>query len=160
MDVHTITATFVINTYTVSASAGANGSISPASALVSYNSTTTFTVIPATGYSTVVGGTCGGTLNGTTYTTNPITGPCSVTASFTINTYTVTPSAGTNATISPTSPVVVNYDQTTSFTVTQTGGSVCSDSGTCGGTLSGTVSPYTYTTNPITANCTVIPNFN
>ena len=160
VDVHTITATFVINTYTVSASAGANGSISPASALVSYNSTTTFTVIPATGYSTVVGGTCGGTLNGTTYTTNPITGPCSVTASFTINTYTVTPSAGTNATISPTSPVVVNYDQTTSFTVTQTGGSVFSDSGTCGGTLSGTVSPYTYTTNPITANCTVIPNFN
>ncbi|MCI5140612.1 MAG: hypothetical protein D3909_02565, partial [Candidatus Electrothrix sp. ATG1] len=58
--------------------------------------------------------------------------------------YTVTPSAGSGGTISPDSPQTVAHGATTSFTVTaNTGYSISSVDGSCGGTLSGN----TYTTN-------------
>ena len=68
--------------FTVSASAGANGSISPTSASVNQNDTTSFTVTPDTGYviDTVSG--CDGSLVGDTYTTGVITADCTVSASF------------------------------------------------------------------------------
>ena len=72
----------VINAYTVSTSAGANGSISPTSATVGYGATTSFTITPNSNYAinTVTG--CGGTLSGSTYTTGAITSSCTVTATF------------------------------------------------------------------------------
>ncbi len=153
---HSATATFAITTYTVTPSAGANGTISPNTPqTVNYNGTTTFTVTPNTGYTASVGGTCGGSLVGTTYTTNAITTNCTVVASFAINTYTVTPSAGANGTISPNTPQTVNYNGTTTFTVTPNTGYTASVGGTCGGSLVGT----TYTTNAITTNCTVVASF-
>ena len=71
-----------VTSYQVSATAGAGGTISPASATVNADGTTTFTVTPKTGY--VVGGFtgCGGSLVGTTYTTGTINAACTVTASF------------------------------------------------------------------------------
>jgi hypothetical protein len=140
--------------YTVTASAGSNGTISPASRTVAYNSTTTFTVTPSAGYTASVGGTCGGSLVGTTYTTNAITANCTVVASFTINSYTVTASAGANGTISPASRSVT-HGSTTTFTVTPSANYTASVGGTCGGSLVGTI----YTTNAITANCTVVASF-
>ena len=69
--------------YTVTPSAGANGTISPSTPqTVNSGSTTAFTVTPNSGYVASVGGTCGGSLVGTTYTTNAITGNCTVVASF------------------------------------------------------------------------------
>jgi hypothetical protein len=68
---------------------------------------------------------------------------------------TVTPSAGSFGSISPAIPVSVTAGDTASFTVTPNAGYSASVAGTCGGTLSGT----TYTTNPITASCTVIASF-
>ena len=153
---HTISVTFAIDTFTVTSSAVGNGTISPASRVVSYGSATTFTVTPSTGYTAVMGGTCGGTLVGTTYTTNAITALCTVTATFTLNGYPVTPSAGANGTISPATPQTVSHGSTTTFTVTpNTGYSIGAVGGTCGGTLVGT----TYTTNAITAPCTVTAAF-
>jgi hypothetical protein len=77
-------------------------------------------------------------------------------ATFAIDTYTVTPSAGANGSIDPSTPQTVNYGLTTSFTVTpETGYHVASVSG-CGGTWTGT-NPYT--TGPITADCTVTATF-
>ena len=79
------TATFTINTYTVTPSAGAGGSITPNTPqTVNHGSTTTFTITPNTGYhiNTVTG--CGGTLTGNTYTTGPITADCDVTATFSV----------------------------------------------------------------------------
>jgi len=70
-------------------------------------------------------------------------------------TYTVTPSAGSNGTISPNTPQTVNSGSTTAFTVTPNSGYTASVGGTCGGSLVGT----TYTTNAITANCTVSATF-
>jgi hypothetical protein len=82
----TVTANFVIKHYTVTPSAGANGSISPDTPQsVDCGNTTSFTVTPDTWYSidTVEG--CSGTLSGTTYTTGEITGDCEVTATFVLS---------------------------------------------------------------------------
>ena len=97
--------------FTVTPSAGANGAISPSTAQkVVDGETTIFTVTPDTGYSTAsVTGTCGGNLIGTTYTTNPITDDCTVDATFVINTYTLTYTAGANGTITGTTPQTVDY---------------------------------------------------
>jgi hypothetical protein len=152
----TVSATFTLNTYAVTPSAGANGTISPNTVVnVGHGLTTQFTVTPSVGYTAVVGGTCGGTLVGNTYTTNTITGACTVSATFTQNTYAVTPSAGANGTISPNTVVNVGHGLTTAFTVTPNANYTASVGGTCGGTLVGN----TYTTNTITGACTVSATF-
>ncbi|MGD0885998.1 MAG: fibronectin type III domain-containing protein, partial [Thermodesulfovibrionales bacterium] len=134
----TVTASFSQNTYTVTPAAGANGSISPATAqTVNYNGTEVFTVTPSSGYSIASVTGCGGTLSGSTYTTGVVTANCTVTASFAMNTYTVTPSAAVNGSISPSTAQTVNYNGTEVFTVTPGSGySIASVTG-CGGTLSG-----------------------
>ncbi|MBS0582479.1 MAG: hypothetical protein JSS42_05185 [Proteobacteria bacterium] len=71
-------------------------------------------------------------------------------------TYIVTPSAGTGGTISPSTPQTVNSGATATFTVTPASGyQITGVGGTCGGTLSGNA----YTTNAVTANCTVSAAF-
>ncbi len=143
--------------YTVTASAGANGNISPTgSVAVNSGNTQQFTVTPSSGYTASMGGTCGGTLSGATYTTNAITANCTVTAAFAqAPQYTITATAGSNGTISPSGSVTVTSGGTQQFTVTPANGYTASVGGTCGGTLVGN----TYTTNSITANCTVSASF-
>ena len=71
-------------------------------------------------------------------------------------TYTVTPSAGTGGSISPSSRQTVNEGATVTFTVTANAGySIDSVGGSCGGTLSGT----RYTTAAVNSNCTVVASF-
>lgn len=70
-------------------------------------------------------------------------------------TYTVTPSAGANGSISPATPQTVNSGSTAAFTVTPNAGYTAAVGGTCGGNLVGA----TYTTNAVTANCTVSASF-
>uniref|UniRef100_UPI00188DD096 InlB B-repeat-containing protein n=1 Tax=Aliidiomarina indica TaxID=2749147 RepID=UPI00188DD096 len=86
----TVTAQYTINTYTVTATASTGGLITPSTTTVNHGETTTFTVTPDTGFSinTVTG--CDGTLDGNSFTTGAITAGCSVSASFNINSYTVT----------------------------------------------------------------------
>jgi len=67
--------------YTVTATAGPKGTISPVSRTVTDGATTTFTVTPNADYSASASG-CGGSLSGTTYTTGPITADCTVSATF------------------------------------------------------------------------------
>jgi hypothetical protein len=98
---------------------------------------------------------CSGTLNGNTYTTGPVTADCTVSATFAINTYTVTPTAGTNGAISPSTPQTVNYNQTASFTVTPSEGHHIGLVTGCSGTLVGS----TYTTGPVTDDCTISATF-
>ena len=74
--------------------------------------------------------------------------------------YTVTPSAGAGGSISPSTQQSVPYLSTKAFTITSsTGYFVNTVGGTCGGTLTGSVPNYTFTTNPVTANCTVVVSF-
>ncbi|HEU4662511.1 MAG TPA: proprotein convertase P-domain-containing protein, partial [Dokdonella sp.] len=74
-----------------------------------------------------------------------------------IVTHTVTPSVGTpSGSISPNTAQVVNDGDTTAFTLTPDAGfHIDTVGGTCGGTLAAD----TYTTDAITADCTVIANF-
>ncbi|MGH7249621.1 MAG: NBR1-Ig-like domain-containing protein, partial [Minisyncoccia bacterium] len=144
--------------YTVTGSAGTNGSIAPGAQTVVSGSTAQLTVTPNTGYNASASGCAGSptTSNGSayTYTTGPVTANCIVTASFTLKTLTVTGSAGSNGSISPSSRTV-NYGSNTTFTVTPSSGYQISSVAGCNGSLSGS----TYTTGAITANCTVTASF-
>ena len=77
-------------TYTVTPSAGANGTISPSTAqTVNYGSSLTFTATPSTGY-TVNTWSLDGTVvqtGGTTYTLTNITANHTVNVTFTLLTY-------------------------------------------------------------------------
>jgi len=92
----TVIANFAIDTFTVSTSFDATkGSISPTSRTdVQYNSTTSFTVAPLSGFHVTGVSGCGGTwdqnVGGSTYTTGSITQACTVSATFAANTLTVT----------------------------------------------------------------------
>ncbi len=76
--------TYVINNtvYTVSATAGTGGSISPASVNVNAGSTATFTVTPAAGYQINQISGCGKTGTSSPFTTAAISASCSVSATF------------------------------------------------------------------------------
>jgi hypothetical protein len=70
-------------------------------------------------------------------------------------THIVTPTAGTGGSIAPDTPQTVDDGATTSFTVTPDAHYQIADVTGCGGTLAGD----TYTTGPITADCTVAATF-
>jgi hypothetical protein len=160
-----VTAGFAINTYTLTYTAGPNGSIRGVSPqTVNYGASgTTVTAVPATGYSFVQWSDLS--------TTNPrtdknVTANITVTAAFAINTYQVTAAAGTNGKLDATtpSPAIVSYGATTAFKFdANTGYHVATVTNTCGGTgytnTSNSVSTYTYTTPAITANCGVTAGF-
>jgi hypothetical protein len=81
----------------------------------------------------------------------------SVTATFSLIPYTVTPSSGANGSIAPNFPQSVVPGSTTTFTVTPLAGYRASVVGTCGGSFN--VATGIYTTAAIVANCTVIASF-
>lgn len=89
---HTITAAFAINAYTITPTAGANGSITPgAPQTVSYSGTAVFTITPDMGYHVLevgVDGVTQGALGGYTFTN--VMANHTITAAFGINTYTLT----------------------------------------------------------------------
>jgi hypothetical protein len=153
----TVSATFLENPFTVTPSvAGLNGSLSPSTIqLVPRNSSATFTVTPSPGYAASIGGTCGGTLSGNQFVTAPVVANCSVTAMFTLITFTVTPIPGANGVISPDFARVIPQGHIATFSVTPAAGFSATVGGTCGGTLAGT----TYTTLPVLADCSVEPTF-
>jgi uncharacterized repeat protein (TIGR02543 family) len=122
--------------------------------MVNHGNTVSFTITPNIGYTGSVGGTCPGSLNDNTYITDPIISNCTVEASFTLNTYTVSGVSGTGGSITPGSKEVYHGD-TSVFTVDANIGYKISEVTGCGGSLSGS----TYTTGPITSACTVISSF-
>ena len=162
----TVVAHFAIDQHAVTPSVvGGNGTISPSTVVqVDHGATTVFTLAPAANYHVAsVDGTCGGALSGpnnTTYTTNAVTADCTVVAHFAIDQHAVTPSVvGGNGTISPSTVVQVDHGATTVFTLAAAASHhVASVDGTCGGTLSGPGNT-TYTTNAVTADCTVVAHF-
>ena len=103
-----VTANFAINTYTLTYTAGANGSITGTSPqTVNHGADgTPVTAVPNTGYHFV--DWSDGVLTAARTDTN-VTANVSVTANFAINTYTLTYTAGANGTITGTSPQTVNH---------------------------------------------------
>lgn len=78
----TVSAAFVLNTYSVTTSAGPGGSISPTNATADHGSSAVFIVTPDTGFVVTSVSGCGGSLTGSTYTTGQITASCEVAADF------------------------------------------------------------------------------
>jgi len=110
------TASFAVDTFAITASAGANGSIDPSGSMsVNYGSTQSFTINPGTGYHVldvlVDGGSVGAV---SSYTFTNVTTNHTIAVTFAINpisisTYTLTYTAGANGSISGASPQTVNY---------------------------------------------------
>ncbi|WP_111642532.1 WD40/YVTN/BNR-like repeat-containing protein [Marinimicrobium alkaliphilum] len=140
--------------FIVSTSAGTGGSISPSSTSVTQGATATFTVTPESNHTLISVSGCGGSLSGNTYTTGPITGTCTLTATFALQTYTVTTNVTAGGSVTP-GNASVEHGQTAEFAITaDTGFEIDLVSG-CGGTLAG----FMFTTAPVTAHCIVSAQF-
>ena len=155
---HTIAASFSLNTYTIAASAGAGGSISPSGNVsVNCGSNQSFTIAADPCYSIadvlVDGGSVGAVAS---YTFNNVTAAHTIAASFSLNTYTITASAGAGGSISPTGSVSVNCGANQSFTIAANSCFAIANVVVDGGSV-GTVSSYTFSN--VTANHTISASF-
>ena len=156
---HTVAVSFKMLTYTVTGTAGANGSIAPLSADVNYNGSQLFTATANTGYTVdkwQVDGADAQT-GGTTYTLSNITATHTVAVSFKILTYTVTGTAGTNGTVAPSGDTTKDYGSSQLFTATPATGYEV-DKWTLDGADAQT-GGTTYTLSNITATHTVAVSF-
>jgi hypothetical protein len=142
---HTISADFAYYTHSISASADTGGSISPAgSVVVNHGNSQGYTITPDAGYQildVMVDGVSVGPL--TSYTFDQVVEDHTIQASFTLDTVTITASAGTNGTISPAGGVSVNYGGSQSFSITPYTGYQVADV-LVDGLSVGPVSSYTF----------------
>jgi hypothetical protein len=110
-------------TYVLSASAGANGSISPATATVDAGGSQTFTITPDPSYHVadvlVDGQSVGAVLS---YTFGQVSADHTISADFAVDTFTISAVAGANGSISPAGSVAVNYGSIQTFTFTPDAG--------------------------------------
>src|SRR5208337_4439922 len=155
---HTINVSFAPATFTITPTAGANGTISPSSAVtVNYGGSQTFSFAPATGYqvsSVLVDGTAVTTAS--SYTFSNVSANHTINVSFAPATFTITPTAGANGTISPSSAVTVNYGASQTFSFTPATGYQVS-SVLVDGTAVTTASSYTFLN--VSANHTINVSF-
>lgn len=151
----TVSATFTVLRYTVSASAGTGGSITPLSQQVDHGKSTTLSVQPNRGFdiSSVTG--CGGKLEGSTYNTGPITENCNVVASFGSTQFTVTMQVGSGGKASIATQQVA-YGTVLDVVFTPDPGFALTTASGCGGVLR----DNTLKTKAITAECTITASFN
>lgn len=173
-----VTATFnsTVSTYTITATAGSNGKIAALnntniSTATSGTSTITmanvtkgasqaFSITPNTGYQ-VTGVSVDGVSVGaiTSYTFSNVLANHTLSATFgaaTSTSYTITASAGTGGTISPSGSVAVSSGGSKSFTITPSSGYTISDV-KVDGTSIGAVSSYTFSN--LAANRTISATF-
>ena len=155
---HTIAATFTTKKYTITATAGTGGTISPSGTVsVPGGGSQTFTITPKTGYGvstvTVDGASVGAV---SSYAFNSVTANHTITATFTTKKYTITATAGTGGTISPSGSVSVASGANQTFTITPNSGYAIG-SVTVDGASAGTVSTYTFT--GVAANHTIAATF-
>src|SRR5206468_3271908 len=114
-----ITATFIQSTFTITSTAGSNGSISPRDSVsVNSGSSQSFSITPNTGYhvdSVVVDGVHTDSIG--SYTFSNVTSTHTIRAVFAINMYTITATAGENGSISPGGAVSVEHGANQTFTI-------------------------------------------
>ena len=156
---HTISASFAIDaTYTITASAGANGAINPSGAVpVNHGDNQTFAVTPDANYhvaDVLVDGSSVGAV--TSYTFTNVTANHTISASFAIDTRTITASAGADGAINPSGAVLVNYGDNQTFTITPNPSYHVADVLVNGSSV-GAVTSYTFTN--VTANHTISASF-
>ena len=156
---HTIEAFFEADTFTITASAGANGSISPSGSVsVLYGGSQVFTMTPATNYQVadvLVDGSSVGAV--TTYTFTNVQANHTISVSFTLKTYTITASAGPDGSITPSGTVSVTHGGSQAFSISPINGHYAIQDVLVDGASVGAVSAYTFT--GVTANHTISATF-
>jgi|GEM_PF-2559793 len=144
--------------YLITASAGANGSISPSGSVsVDSGNNQTFAMIPSTGYhvsDVLVNGVSIGAVN--SYTFSNVTTSHTISVSFAINTYNIVASAGANGSISPSGTITKIYNSSQTFNIAPNGGFVISDV-LVNGVSQGVISTYTF--NNIASSHTIVASF-
>jgi hypothetical protein len=151
---HTISASFALNTYAISAIAGANGIVSGPT-MVNYGGTASFVIKPAVGYhiaNVEVDGISVGAVSSYNYIS--VTTNHAISASFVINTYSISSTAGANGTL--TGPGTVNYGSSANFTIIPSAGYRVSGV-VVDGVGVGAVSSYSFTN--VMANHTISASY-
>ncbi len=147
-------------TFSIVASAGANGAISPTgTVVVDQAANQTFTVTPNSGYavaSVTVDGTNVGAVASYTFTNVQANHVISATFAPVVVTYTITASAGSGGTIAPSGAVTVNQGTNQTFTIAANSGFTIA-SVTVDGTNVGAVASYTFSN--VQANHTISAAF-
>ena len=152
--------------YTIAASAGSGGAISPSgTSIVNYGDSKTFTITPSSGYKisdVKVDDTSVGAIS--TYTFANVTTNHTISATFAINTYTITASAGSGGAISPFGTVAVNYGSSQTFTIIPSTGYSILDIKLDGTSVKSSLTnngdgSYSYTLSNVTANHTISATF-
>ncbi len=109
----TVTASFALNTYTIAATAGANGSISPSGNItVGHGQNQSFNISADVGYhiaDVMVNGVSVGAV--ANYQFVNVAANHSIHASFAINTYVISASSGDNGSINPAGNIAVDHGQ-------------------------------------------------
>jgi mannan endo-1,4-beta-mannosidase len=145
--------------YTVTASAGSNGSISPTSSSVASGGSQTLTITPNSGYqiATLTDNGTNVTATNNQYVVSNVTANRTIAVTFSaLPTYTVTASAGSNGSISPTSSTVASGGSQT-LTITPNSGyqiATLTDNGT-----NVTATNNQYVVSNVTANRTIAVTF-
>jgi hypothetical protein len=155
---HTISASFAINTYAIAATAGPNGSITPAGEIpVDYGGNQTFSILADSGYHVIEVLVDGDSIGPVAeYTFSNITANHTISAIFAINVYTITANSGPNGTISPSGLIGINYGSDTTFTMIPNIGYHVLDVSVDGNLIG----PFTsYTFSDISANHSISVSF-
>jgi hypothetical protein len=151
------------NSYTLSASAGSGGSISPSgSTVVSQGASQTYAITPNTNYYivsvSVDGAVVASNVMTYSYTFSDVTANHTISATFAYCTKLITASAGSGGTISPSS-VYVNIGSSQSFTITPNTNYYIVSVSVDGALVASNVMSYSYTFSDVTANHTISATF-
>jgi hypothetical protein len=155
---HTISATFTLDVYTVTAAADVNGSITPSGAItVNNGDSQIYTIAPNQGYqvlSVIVDGVNKGAI--TNYTFTNITANHTINSYFKVTTYTITASAAAGGSVSPLGTATVNIGASQTYAITPTAGYHIMDV-LIDGVSVGAVATYAFTN--VTVNHTITATF-
>jgi uncharacterized protein (TIGR02145 family) len=160
---HTITATFARKTFKITVTQGTNGIITPAvDSFVPYNGSVVYAITPTAGYEInevkVDGSTVAVSKTGDvgSYTIPNVIATHTITATFKIKTFTITATAGSGGSISPTGSATISHNATPTYTITPNSDYNVA-SVTVDGVSVGAVTSYQFTS--VTANHTIAATF-
>ena len=154
----TILAKFKVQTFTITATAGAGGSISPiGTSSIKYDSSLKYTITPNAGFvldTLFVNGNKVDSIS--SYTFDTVTINKTISAKFKVQTFTITSSAGSGGSINPSGTNIVKYDSSIKYTITPNAGFVL-DTLFVNGNKVDSISSYTFDTVKI--NKTILAKF-
>ncbi len=155
---HTISASFTQLSYNITATSGANGTVTPSgSSAVSCGTNKTYTIAANSCYAiadVLVDGVSVGAVG--TYTFTGVTGPHTISATFVRWTYTITATSGANGTVTPAGATAVNCGTNQTYTISPASGFAVQQVLVDGATQ-GAITTYTFT--GVTATHTISATF-